>query len=456
MFNSPETMRKYKRKPDARRYKFYFDGQLDAAINDVRNNTRTYREAAKFYNIPLATLFYKITKQHTKCHGGQTCVNQEEEELIKTHLLMLCDYGLPMDTYDLRVVTKMYLDRAGRTVNQFSKNLPGPDWARSFIRRHDLRQRISGNISQQRAAVSPEITNKFFDHYEKEIYGELNGVKVPIPPSNVWNYDETNLTDDPGHKRVICKRGLRYPERTVNASKSATSIMFCGNADGEMLPPYVVYKAARVYTSWTENGPPRARYNCSPSGWFDTNIFEDWFFSLALPRFRQLEGPVILTGDNLSSHISIKVLEACKENDIKLIFLPPNSTHLMQPLDVSFFHPMKVFWRRVVWEFKQSMAMKYINKCIFPSLLAKMMDALSVNGAKTLKNGFRKTGLYPVNRNAVLERLPGFTNSDVNLSVVSDAFLAYLHKQRYGDEDTPIRRRKKIDIPAGRSVSYDE
>lgn len=53
--------------------------------------------------------------------------------------------------------------------------------------------------------------------------------------------------------------------------------MFCGNAVGELLPPYVVYKSKQLQCTWTERGPKDTRYNNSPSGWFDMNIFNDWF-----------------------------------------------------------------------------------------------------------------------------------------------------------------------------------
>ena len=64
-----------------------------------------------------------------------------------------------------------------------------------------------------------------------------------MPLSNIVNYDETNLSDDPGKRKVIIRRGTKYPERVINSSKSSTSVMFAAAADGTILPPYVVYKA---------------------------------------------------------------------------------------------------------------------------------------------------------------------------------------------------------------------
>nr|CAI5849143.1 unnamed protein product [Callosobruchus analis] len=40
-----------------------------------------------------------------------------------------------------------------------------------------------------------------------------------------------------------------------------------------------MYKAKQLWSTWTEHGPKSARYNNSPSGWFDMNTFNDFFYS---------------------------------------------------------------------------------------------------------------------------------------------------------------------------------
>lgn len=104
------------------------------------------------------------------------------------------------------------------------------------------------------------------------------------------NFDETNLTDDPGSKKFIYKRDTRYPERVINSTKTAISLMYAGTADGQLLPIYVVYKADHLWDSWTSGGPPCTRYNRSKSGWFDSTCFEDWFFTIVVPFFRNKPG----------------------------------------------------------------------------------------------------------------------------------------------------------------------
>lgn len=161
-----------------------------------------------------------------------------------------------------------------------------------------------------------------------------------MPPQNILNYNESNLTDDPGARKCIFRRGVKYPERVMNSSKSAISIMFAASASGTVLPPYVVYKAERLYDQWCIGGPKNTKYNRTKSGWFDAMCFQDWFDRIAVPWAKELTGRKILIGDNLSSHIQIEVVRQCLRNDVRLVFLPPNSTHITQPLDVGFFRPL--------------------------------------------------------------------------------------------------------------------
>ena len=105
-------------------------------------------------------------------------------------------------------------------------------------------------------------------------FNNLQETLEDIPPQNIINYDETNLSDDPGRKKVAIKRGTKYPERIMNSSKSSRSIMFAGTAAGELLPAYVVCKAENLWDTWTKNSPIGAWYNRSQSGWLDNACFD--------------------------------------------------------------------------------------------------------------------------------------------------------------------------------------
>ena len=369
-------------------------------------------------------------------------------------------FGFPVDILDLRCIVKGYADKKGLTIRQFKNNLPGKDWVASFLKRHkDLSVRFASNIKRKRAEVGARVIEEYFSNLAKELDG--------IPPENVWNYDETNLSDDPGQKKLITKRGCKYPERVINSTKAAVSIMFCGNATGEMLPPYVVYKVESLWTTWMENGPPQARYNRSKSGWFDSTCFEDWFLSLLLPRIKKTSGRHVVIGDNLSSHLNPAVLEACEANNIAFVALPPNSTHLTQPLDVAYFRPMKITWRNILSDWKEKgkgRRAPSLPKDEFPSLLRRLMSSTSKDN---LVAGFRKAGIYPMDKAQVLYRLPShcagtsdaLDESGSTAELVSQSFLDHLSKARgdgpHGDDSTR-RKRQKISAVPGKSLSADD
>ena len=171
-----------------------------------------------------------------------------EEVAFKEHVISISDYGFPFDTYDLRLAVKFLLDKKGLNINCFQNNFPGLDWSRSFLKRHqDLTKGFASNIKKKRAAISETTIGEYMANLKKEVNG--------VPPSNILNYDETNLMDDPGNKKIITKRGSKYPERVINASKSSISLMYCGSAAGLLLPPYVVYKAEHLWDSWCMGGP---------------------------------------------------------------------------------------------------------------------------------------------------------------------------------------------------------
>lgn len=436
----------------AKPYKRYDPLTLKNAIEAYENGNNSIVEVAKHFNISKSVLHRHVTRI-MKTQGGQKCLSEEAEKYIIKYINICSEWGYPLDTYDLRIIIKGYLDRVGLEVKRFNSNLPGVNFIHSFLKRHhqEISLRISQNIKRARAAVSPEIIEDYFI--------QLQNSTVGVPLCNIVNYDESNLSDDPGKKKVLTKRGVKYPERVMNHTKSSTSLMLAASADGTLLPCYVVYKAAHLYTTWTTNGPPNCRYNRTSSGWFDGNTFEDWVETVALPYFNNKTGKKILIGDNLSSHLSLDIIKKCQEQDVYFVFLPPNSTHLTQPLDVAFFRPMKIAWRDILftWKKTEGRVLPTIPKNVFPKLLKKMLEKMEPNIKQNILAGFMKAGISPLNKEKVLNRLPG-NHKRHELSMeekeaIDESVLSLLKEMRYGSQSTRItNKKKKINVIPGKSV----
>ena len=471
-----KMVRNYTRSEGARSYKkSYTEADLLKAVRLVKTGKLSLRKACTEYKIPLGTLSNKCKDKFTQSVGHPTVFTSEEEEEFVKHAQLVGEWGFPFDYTDLRLLAKTYLSKSGRTVPQFRNNLPSIDWARAFAKRHreSLVWRRCQNIKRARAQVSQSQFKEYFSNLEK-VLTNPDGSKVPS--SNIFNYDETNLSDDPGTKKCLFKRGVKYPDRVRDSSKSATSIMFCGSADGTMLPSYVVYKSEHLWSTWTEGGPPGTRYNRSRSGWFDLQCFSDWFETVFVRSVAGLPGRKVIIGDNLSSHFSEKVLSLAKENDISFTCLPPNSTHLAQPLDVAFYGPLKRSWRVVLdeWKTSQKKRSALVTKDALPGLLKKLYSTIYPSGDEKSSNlvaGFKKSGICPFNPEAVIQRIPGgSTNVPVQdpasvpvagtSGTVSEAVIDLLKTMRgvneSNDEQETRKKKRRLTALPGCSISFED
>ena len=443
-----------KSRPGCRRYGAVTDEVLKQAIT-MRQEGISERKVCLDLKIPRSTLQNKMKQAHINRPGRPTVLTHAEELAIVNHLIATSEWGFPFDCMDVCYTVKGFLDKQGKTEKRFANNLPSKEWFYSFLKRHHekIAVRFCQNISRNRASVTADSISEYFENLQETLRD--------VPPQNIINYDETNLSDDPGKKRAVARRGAKYPERVMNSSKSSTSLMCAGTADGQLLSPYIVYKSEHLWDTWTERGPKGAFYNRSRSGWFDRNCFEDWFSKVALPYCRKTSGRCVLIGDNLSSHMSESIISQCQEHDIAFVCLPPNATHLCQPLDIAFFAPMKKAWRKILADYKNSRGNRAqtVQKDQFPSLLKVLFDSLQKNAKENLEAGFQKGGIFPCDKTPVLRRLPNSDfsqNEQKNLvNTVSDAFLHHLEQMRKGrgtGEAPPNRRKRKLDVVPGRSV----
>ncbi len=79
--------------------------------------------------------------------------------------------------------------------------------------------------------------------------------------------------------------------------------------------------------------------------------------------------------------------------------LPPHTTHLTQPLDKCAFSTLKVHWKQVCHVFLVKNPGRVVTRCDFNLLFSEAWSK-----AMTMRNvmaGFKTTGIYPFNRNAI-------------------------------------------------------
>eukprot|EP00794_Sanderia_malayensis_P019805 gene19805-21745_t len=180
--------------------------------------------------------------------------------------------------------------------------------------------------------------------------------------SRIYNCDETGLSTNAISKKVfISKKNRDAYLETPCAGKSMYTVFFCISAARRYLPPFVVYKSLNLYHSWTIGGPPGTLYGCTPSGWMQDVVFENWFLSPFVRHVAHSPKPVFLFFDGHGSHLTYKTVKAAMEESIIIICLPPHSSHTLQPLDVAVFKPLKEHWKDIIQQYYRQYRMQTID-----------------------------------------------------------------------------------------------
>lgn len=433
-------------------YLKYRENQIEDALKDILHAGLSIRAAAAKHCVPYTTLQEHSKGKFTKRYGGQTALSGLQEKELADCLALCGDWGYPLDREGIKDVVHQYLEKKKIRIKKFVANRPGPDWMIGFLRRHrNLSERLAQNIKPTRGEISKCSIIAYFENLEESLRG--------VPPQNIVNFDETAFVDDPGRYKAIFRRGSRRAEKVIDHSKSQTCVMFAASAAGDILPPYVLYRAKYVYEQWTEGGPPNTRYDADERGWFNYRVFESWFMDVALPYFKKRNGLKVMLGDNLSCHLSEFVIKKCRENEIKFVLLPPNSTHLCQPLDVAWFKPMKIAWRTVLaqWKLKHR---GVLPKTAFPKMLDAALKKVGERVSANAIAGFRACGIFPLNRSRVLEKLPGGSSErdrpGDNGTVFGQVLKEHLSSMRFNcDRGTTKRKRTRLRHAAGEDITVE-
>ena len=92
--------------------------------------------------------------------------------------------------------------------------------------------------------------------------------------------------------------------------------------------------------------------------------FLSWFTKIFLKEVELLlqNGPVILFVDGHHSHINLELINVAREHKVHIMCLPPNLTHILQPMDVGVFRPLKQCYYNILKEYKMQTMAENVTK----------------------------------------------------------------------------------------------
>jgi hypothetical protein len=157
----------------------------------------------------------------------------------------------------------------------------------------------------------------------------------------------------------------------------------------------------------TRNFPP-IFYLVTPTGRIRG---EDW--DLIFRRFVEIVKPwigarsAILYLDNLGSHITSNSLSTSLDNDITLLFLPPNTTHLLQPLDDLAFSTFKTSLKSSMRHYMCSDGFSVES---FTQVMLQLSYETMIHGLtrEIVQKSFYNTGIFPFNSDKIKDKAEKF------------------------------------------------
>jgi hypothetical protein len=241
-------------------------------------------------------------------------------------------------------------------------------------------------------------------------------VSNEISPKDIYNIDEVGLLMGFAQScRVIYGKDVRKNGalRAYDGGREMVTVIETICTDGTKLWPMVIFRGDSVQEDWIEGGqlsmPDDVLVGYSPNGWTDSSKglrFLQEFFGPGSVTTRKADGKYrLLIFDGHSSHVTWEFLLYCLQNRIIPFCLPSHSTHKLQPLDVCIFSPLKRYWTDAVWDRFQWGNHLVKNEAFWSILHPAWEMALT---KKNILSGFEATGIYPLHRLRVLERLPGY------------------------------------------------
>ncbi|KAF2228327.1 DDE-domain-containing protein, partial [Viridothelium virens] len=182
---------------------------------------------------------------------------------------------------------------------------------------------------------------------------------------------------------------------------------------GKVLPPTVVFeaKSGDLQDTWLQDFDP-VKHACSfassPTGWTNNKIGLHWlsevFEKNTKTTARNRRDWRLLIIDGHGSHVDSTFLEFCDKHRILVAVFPPHSTHRLQPLDVSLFSPLAIYYSQNLdnW-IMRSQGLTHLQKSDFFMLFWPAFE--KAFSPSNIESGWRKTGLQLFNPDIVLEQI---------------------------------------------------
>lgn len=379
-----------------RKYRLYSPTAMTNAYKAVKEGNMPVLRASKQFGVPENSLRDRVLGKvppETVTMGREPLFSNFEEATIVEHVKKMANYGYGYTRHELSDIASDYAFQLGKRAKDNPVTIK---WVIGFLGRWpELRVLKPRSLEQIRAKMTSEtVVSNYFEELEHTIvkYG------LTDKPHMIFNVDEKGISQDHTPPQVISGT-LVHPPAVTSGKSSTVTILGCGSASGMAVPPYFVFPGKRMISDLLQGATPGADGCVSDSGWSNSEVFRNYLehhFMKFVPTHSDQK--ILLLLDGHKSHVSVGLVEWANSQGIILYILPAHTSHLLQPMDVACYGPFQRIYNSLCHQFMRETSGTITRYNVCELACKAYTRALS---AENLQSAFRRTGIFPLNKDAI-------------------------------------------------------
>ena len=374
----------------------YTEGTLQLAIQaTIEDRDESERRVITAFSVPRSTLRDRrqgALPRRDREPNSKKLSKLEEEALVRRIL--------ELDTQGIPATKAMVRDMANDLLAERGEGPVGKHWVDNFkTRTPEITLRKSRPYDRQRALnEDPRVITPWFELVAntKAKYGILD--------EDMYNFDETGFMMGVIHGQMVFTGSEKRSTKSLQPGNRGWVTNIQGvNAKGWAIPPFIIFPGKVLITSWFHNLPCDWIIEVSPNGWTSNKLGIAWLRHFNThTKDRKLGAYRLLIVDGHESHSSHEFHKYCKEEKIIVLCMPAHSSHLLQPLDVGCFSPLKRAYGDEISSLARYGSKQIKKEAFLPAFKVAFERSII---KENICASFRGAGLVPHNPEAVLSKL---------------------------------------------------
>jgi len=135
---------------------------------------------------------------------------------------------------------------------------------------------------------------------------------------------------------------------TIQKSKEWLIINCVVNATKITLLRFYIFKGEKIHDDYIQLYKLRTYMAMQSKAWMTAFLFKEFlsFFKRCIPSEISITNKHLFILDGHGFHVTFETIEQVQEFGLNMITLPSHTFHAFQPLDVAWFKPFKIAFRK--------------------------------------------------------------------------------------------------------------